>query len=278
MQLAQAMTMERPTQTWRGAGLTEPVMDNVVPLRDGLGMPGAESGDGQLWRGVRLHLLGAFQVSVGGRLLSLGASIQRLLAILALQPHPVNRPTVAGLLWDDSAERRAQANLRTTVYRLNQICNGIIEVTAKTLRISPSVAVDAREVGVFANQLLDDAPGLHLRWPPMGALNHDLLPDWDHDWLRPEQARFRSLRLHCLETLCERLMRDGRYGQAADAALAVVHADPFRESAHGHLIKVYLAEGNRHEAVRHFLDYRRTLDAELGLSPSREISRLLDVA
>jgi DNA-binding SARP family transcriptional activator len=278
MHLAQVMMEERPTQMWRDVRRPEPIVDNVVPLRGGAGKPAPESGDGQFLRGIRLHLLGAFQISVGGRLLPLGTSIQRLLAILALQPHPINRSTVAGLLWDDSAERRAQANLRTTVYRLNQICNGIIEATTKTLRISPMVAVDAREVGVFANQLLDDAPGLHLGWPPMGALNHDLLPDWDHEWLRPEQERFRSLRLHCLETLCERLVRDGRYGQAADAALTVVHADPFRESAHGQLIKVYLAEGNRHEAVRHFLQYRRNLDAELGMSPSREISRLLDVA
>jgi DNA-binding SARP family transcriptional activator len=278
MQFARVMTEDRSVPVWQRPTPSGPFADNLVRLR---GLPSGarlQSGGGGQRPGIRLHLLGSFQITIDGQLINVGCSVQRLLAILALQRHPVSRATVAGMLWDDTTDRRAQANLRTTIYRLNQVCDEIVEVTARTLRISPHVAVDVWEVGVFATQLLDDPGGLYLRWPPMDALNHDLLPDWDQEWLRPEQQRFRSLRLHCLEALCEQLVQQGRYGQAADAALAVVHADPFRESAHGQLIRIYLAEGNRNEAVQHFLAYRRNLGEELGLSPSPEIARLLDAA
>jgi len=248
--------------------------DNVVPLRRTVTRT-ADADD----RTARLQLLGAFELHCGGRRIPVGAAAQRLLALLALRQHPLARATAAGVLWPDVTDQRAQANLRTALYRLNQVCAGrVVEATSHTIRLSPTVSVDATEVAEFATALLDDPTRLPARWPTIESMHRDLLPEWDHAWLRPEQQRYRSLRLHCLEALCDRLLQHGRFGQAADAVLAVVHADPFRESAHGKLIRVYLAEGNRNEAVQHYLHYRRTLRDELGLNPSPEIGQLVNAA
>ena len=41
-----------------------------------------------------------------------------------------------------------------------------------------------------------------------------------------ERERFHQLRLHALEALCDRLTTAGRYGEAIDAGLAAVTAEP----------------------------------------------------
>jgi DNA-binding SARP family transcriptional activator len=67
----------------------------------------------------------------------------------------------------------------------------------------------------------------------------------------------------------------GRYGDAAQAALSAVRADPMRESPHAALIKVHLAEHNRSEALREFKRYHDLLRAELDSGPSTELRQLL---
>jgi DNA-binding SARP family transcriptional activator len=83
-----------------------------------------------------------------------------------------------------------------------------------------------------------------------------------------ERERFRQLRLHALEALCEQLTLDGRFGQAVDAGLAAVAAEPLRESAHRVVISAYLAEGNKVEAVRQFKFYQQLARQELDVQPS----------
>ena len=57
----------------------------------------------------------------------------------------------------------------------------------------------------------------------------DLLPGWYDDWVVFERERLRQRLLHALEMLSLRLVRQGRFGEAVEAAL-LVHAEPLRES------------------------------------------------
>jgi DNA-binding SARP family transcriptional activator len=105
-------------------------------------------------------------------------------------------------------------------------------------------------------------------------LEHDLLPDWYDDWVLVERERFRQLRLHALERVCDRLIAAGRYSEALQAALAAVAAEPLRESANRYVIEVHLREGNLAEAISHHRSYCRLLQDELGVSPSPSMERL----
>jgi DNA-binding SARP family transcriptional activator len=95
-----------------------------------------------------------------------------------------------------------------------------------------------------------------------------LLPACYDEWVLTERERFRQLRLHALEALCDRLTARGRYGEAIDAGLAAVCAEPLRESGHRAVIKAHLAEGNNAEARRQYETYRKVLRDELGVEPS----------
>src|SRR5512133_3614096 len=69
---------------------------------------------------AELRLMNGFELLQGGAAISVPMSVQRLLAFLAFQEHPVQRVFVAGKLWLDSAEERAFASLRTALWRANQ--------------------------------------------------------------------------------------------------------------------------------------------------------------
>ena len=83
-----------------------------------------------------------------------------------------------------------------------------------------------------------------------------------------EREQLRLTSLYALESICDQLLTMGRHAQASAAAMAAVHSEPLRESAHRALIRVCLAEGNASEALRQYHTYAALLRDELGLVPS----------
>ena len=223
---------------------------------------------------VRLALLGSFDLTVDGEAVPLPMNGQRVLAFLALQGTTLLRPFVAGSLWLDSSDERAAASLRSALWRLNRPGHRLVEAIGERLRLSPEVTVDVDEAIAQAQRLLD--PGERRCPNPRELqLSGDVLPDWYEDWVAVERERFRQLRVHALERLCERLAAEERYGEAIDAGLAATKTEPLRESAHRALMRVHIAEGNLSEALAHYRRFRRLLHEELGLAPSPRMEQLV---
>jgi DNA-binding SARP family transcriptional activator len=225
-----------------------------------------------------LCLLGAFQLILDHRAVPITIGSQRLLAFLALHDRLLPRMYIAGVLWPDVPTGRANANLRAGLWRLPARCRRVIDQSAQYLRLA-NVSVDVRNATALAQRLLDRtqpcADG-QLGNAARMELSAELLPTWyDDDWVLMERERFRQLRLHALEALCERLIAAGRYGEAIDAGLAAVNAEPLRESAHRVLIKAHVAEGNHGEADRQYRSCRHLLHKELGVEPSNALRTLV---
>jgi DNA-binding SARP family transcriptional activator len=200
---------------------------------------------------------------------------QRVLAFLALQTRPLLRSHVAGQLWTDATEDRASANLRSALWRLNRAYRPLVEVTSTHLRLARDIRVDLHETAELARAVIEgDVDSSTLDFSEL-PLEGDLLPDWYDDWIVVERERFRQLRLHALECLCERLRQARLFAEAVEAGLAAVASEPLRESAHRCLIAAYLAEGNRGEAIRQYHLYRDLLRDELGVEPSPQMEDLV---
>lgn len=187
----------------------------------------------------------------------------------------MQRLYVAGTLWLDSTEAKANACLRTALWRLRSPDCRIVDATATHLALADGVQVDVRETRAAAEQAIGHA--IHPDDTAADSLYHagDLLPDWYEDWVLIEREHFRQLRLHALEALCADLTAAGRFAEAARAGLAAIKGEPLRESAHRALIATYLAEGNPGEALRHFTLFRRLLHEQLGLTPSQSMLDLI---
>ena len=170
------------------------------------------------------------------------------------------------------------AGLRTALWRANHSHAAIIEVIGISLCLRQEVRVDVRALSAFGRasgsagtaSAVTELVGIS--WPD---LSHDLLPDWNDDWLLDERERVRQLRLHALEALAEELSLRGRHAAAIQAALAAVRLEPLRETAHAALIRAYFAEGNRSEALRQFHRCRAVLAEGLGVEPSESIRQLI---
>jgi DNA-binding SARP family transcriptional activator len=222
-----------------------------------------------------LKLLNGFDLVHHGRSVVLPSSAQRLLAFVALHERPQPRSYVAGSLWLDSSEERANANLRSALWRLHRNGQRLVDARGQCLALDANVVVDLRESEALAHRVLETRAGDELDIDP-AALSGELLPGWYDDWILFERERFRQLRLRALDTLCDRLTEAGRFDAALEAGLAAVAGEPLRESSHRAVIRAHLADGNVAEAVRQYRLCRRLLHDHLGLEPSDQTDGLLE--
>jgi DNA-binding SARP family transcriptional activator len=234
-------------------------------------MTGLSSAD----NAMRLRLLGCFDLRIDEQIVTLPLNVRRLIALLAVRELPQTRASVAYTLWMDTAQSRATANLRSTLWKLGPQREQLLHADAERLWLAGGVEVDFTRVVGQAKRLIGPEPELRPGDTDIDELSNDLLPDWDEDWLQDERERLRQLRVHALEALCTRLRTGGRDAEAVCAGQAAVAAEPLRESAQRLLITAHLAEGNVSEARRQFEIYRRLLWENLQLAPSAQMSRLL---
>jgi DNA-binding SARP family transcriptional activator len=220
-----------------------------------------------------LRLLNGFALTADGAPIALSLSAQRVLAFLALHDGPIQRAFVAGSLWLDRPEDRANANLRTALWRLRGCGFALVEARGLQLRLADDVVVDVRSAEARARATL--AGRVEALEPDRSAFGGDLLPDWYDDWIVLERERYRQLRLRTLDALCERLTAAGRFDEALQAGLESIACEPLRESAHRAVMRVHLAEGNVGEAIRQYTLCARLLRERLGIAPSPSMEALV---
>lgn len=215
---------------------------------------------------VSLDLLGPFSLTADGVAVTLARGSQRLLAFLALRK-VADRRVVAGTLWRNGGDERANANLRAAIWRLPDRGRRLVDAQRGSLALHPAVECDVRTLERRALELFegDSAP---ISVAGLAGLSQVLLPDWDDEWLVVEREWIRQLGLQALDVLADRLTAAGRIAQAVLAALLAVRADPLRESSQRLLIIAHEANHNHGSAVSQYDQYRALLREELGIEPS----------
>jgi DNA-binding SARP family transcriptional activator len=201
---------------------------------------------------------------------------QRVVAFVAVSGRPVRRDYLAGMLWPDSSEGRANGSLRSALWRLQRSAPRVVFGLGSRLALAPNVAVDFHDAVARAHRVLHPVAATDLdamQDPSDFAL--DLLPDWYDDWLIDERERLRQLQLHALEAISRHLREGASFGAAVEAAQIAVAFEPTRESARRALIAAHLAEGNVDQAIREFIHFRDLLRRELGVEPSPMLRALL---
>lgn len=237
---------------------------DTLPAAQGSAPGGAPGGLAGVFR-ISLSLLHGFRLEGAPTPIQLPLSAQRVLAFLALHEGPLQRLFVAGNLWIDSSEQRANASLRTALWRLHRPGCTLVHATATHISLSDEIDVDVRDAAARAQRALRHAP--EDGDLPTLCDAGDLLPDWYDDWVLIERERFHELRVRALETLSELHLACREVASAIRCSSEAVRADPLRESSRRILISALLVEGNRAEALAHHRQFRQLLQP-LGLVPS----------
>jgi DNA-binding SARP family transcriptional activator len=225
---------------------------------------------------IHLRLLDGFRLERCERPIATPQASCRLLAFLGIRGRS-SRSEVAGHLWPEAPESKANASLRTVLWRLRQTSDEQLVIGGQVLALAPGVAVDVATFLAIAHQVLVPAPASDPGGLSAASLvgAGELLPGWYDDWVLFERERLRQLRMHALEALARRWTAAGRHAEAIEAALAAVRLEPLRESATRVLIMAHLAEHNVVEAVRCYVRFRDDLHRELGVAPTPDLERMV---
>lgn len=226
---------------------------------------------GETTAGPLVRVLGGLALSHGHRPVVVPPGSRRLLAYLALHPDGVDRRAAAGALWPTVCDGRAAGNLRSALWRLQQVGCPLLDAGPLDLRLADDVVVDLAAVQAWATRVIaGDARDDDLAVDPGRIGELDVLPGWYDDWVLAIRDRLRLRLLHALEALSVLLLRAGRPAEAVEAVHAAVLVEPLRESGQRALIEAHQAAGDWVAARRQYDAFRGLLRREVGVEPSFE--------
>jgi DNA-binding SARP family transcriptional activator len=220
-----------------------------------------------------VSVVGGLSLSCDGRRRPVPPGSRRLLAYLALHPTGVDRRVAAGVLWPEVEDGRAAGNLRSALWRLQQVGCPLVTAEQSWLGLRADVEVDLTRLEEWASRVLALSPAAgDLSVDPGPIAELELLPGWYDDWVLAVRDRLQLRLLHALEALSRLLRRAGRTAAAVEAMHVAVLAEPLRESGQLALIEAHQAAGDWIAAQRQYDAFRSILRREVGVEPSAELT------
>jgi predicted ATPase/DNA-binding SARP family transcriptional activator len=228
-------------------------------------------------RPLIIRLLGSFDVQVNGRALPRLRSRkgQWLLALLVLrQGQQIARSWLAGVLWADSPERQALANLRLSLTDLRKALGSEAYRLQSSDAHTLSFNIEGGDVDVIAfDAALANGETADLQRAII-LYRGALLEGCAEEWVIPERAVREAACLRALETLAAQAIRQGDPADAVDYLRKAVAADPFRESAQCALMEALVASGDHTAATLVYRAFCLLLQSELNTGPAAETTAL----
>ncbi len=233
---------------------------------------------------LHIHLLGEFRLIYGDAPVSTvnAPRLHALLAYLLLhRDAPQPRHHLAFLLWPDTTEAQARANLRQLLHSLKQTlpeAAHFVHADTQTVQWRPE-APYRLDVADFEQALTGadgaeqeqhrDAHASRKALEQAIALYHgDLLPSCYDDWILPEREHLRQAFTGALQGLLLLLERAGQPREAIPYAERLLRHDPLREDTYRALMRLHAECGDRAGVVRVYHTCTSVLERELGVEPS----------
>ena len=209
----------------------------------------------------RLFLIGEARLAHGaGGVLLLEHKDALLLAYLAIEG-PTPRQTVAGWLWPEVDQERANANLRQRLYRLRKTLGFDLLSGGLVVSVAAQVQVDLAAGDDGSGELLSAVTEIDA-----GALAQ---------WLTDARQHRRSRQCKALALESTRLEASGQLERALAAAQRLLQFDTTSESAHRQVIRLHYLRNDRSAALLAFDHCEQVLKDEAGARPSAETLALL---
>jgi TolB-like protein/Tfp pilus assembly protein PilF len=229
--------------------------------------------------GIEVRLLGSpAVVSPSGSLPIPSRKATALLAYLAMRPDErVSRDHLAGLLWGESANDQARANLRQALTQLRRLFRGAGADPIKTsgdkvMLSSEGLTIDAHRLA-RADALLDSGPwNCHKEFLEGFSIAE---PEFER-WLTVQRESLRSRVRQLHEAAAEKAFEDRRIDEVIEHLTIALHLDPLQEHLHRRLMKLFAAEGRPDAAMAQFERCRGVLDQDLGIKPDSETTALYE--
>jgi DNA-binding SARP family transcriptional activator len=225
---------------------------------------------------VHLRLLGGFDLFYCNEPVDTinSARLQNLIAYLGLhRSAPQLRSQVAFVLWPDSSESQARANLRKLIHQLRAAFPPLTEYisfASQTLQWQ-AAAPFTSDVDQFMRAA---AEGRYVE--AVELYSGDLLPAFFDDWILSERERLQQTYAQCLDALIQRSENDRNYVLAIRTTQTLLRLDPLREETHRRLIRLHALNGDRVAALQAYHHCVTVLQRELAVEPDTATRSLYD--
>jgi two-component SAPR family response regulator len=241
---------------------------------------------------LAVYCLGSFRVYQNDQLITDWNSLKSTSIfkyLVANRQTPIGKEVLMDIFWPDADPEAARRNLHQAVYSLRQILRRDqsdlqhiqFEDDCYLLNSELGIWIDSEEfkMHVQSGRRLEAARRLREAMLEYGVAEGlyqgDFLgEDLYEDWPRPEREQIRSMYLEVVDRLSKHYMQQGEYTAAIALCQKILVQDDCYERAHRWLMQCYLAQGQRHLAVRQYQTCVEALEKELGLTPSEEIVAL----
>ncbi len=239
---------------------------------------------------VRIHGLGAGQVYRDDRLLAPSAwsyaKPRELLYYLLSYPNRT-KEQIGVALWPDASPSQLRSALHSALHRMRRALgeHDCVLVEDETYSFNHNMSY-WYDVEVFeahlseAARLRDDASPqaiYHLQ-AAVDLYQGDFLErvGGATDWIFLRREGLRQRFIEALLTLGQILFAQRRYDQAADAYRRAITVDSYLEAAHRELMRCYVRQGERSQAIRHYQHLVAILHQELHVAPAEETTSLYE--
>jgi predicted ATPase/DNA-binding SARP family transcriptional activator/predicted negative regulator of RcsB-dependent stress response len=232
--------------------------------------------------GLTLKLLGTPEVIQDKQAVAGFHSIKvrALLYYVAAGARPQARTKLAGLLWGELSDVRANANLRKTLTNLRHLVGPYLTISRDTVALNENNPpwLDVREfetalqsgdptglqtaVDLYRGDFLD---GFYLR----------AAPEFE-TWLLAQRHRLREQLLAALQRLAEYEAGKGHVAAAIDHLQHLLALEPLREEIHRLLMHLLAQDDQRARALAQYEACAQILAAELGVEPGQKTTALFN--
>ena len=222
-------------------------------------------------------------------ILRAGGKAETLLGLLALRHNlGIGRETLLHSLWPEVSLAQASQSLNSLIYNLNRnvgVRNGIplVSHTEGQYHLNSNVGLgldivsfeDLVTLGDRAFERQDAETAIEF-YTSAAALYHGDLCISNEVYAILERERLRALYLTILARLAQYAFEHEHYKAGLAHAHRLVTCDPCREDAHRLMMRCYVRQGMRAQAIRQFMVCAKILHIEFDIAPEPETLELYD--
>ncbi|KAA3644846.1 MAG: hypothetical protein DWQ07_15705 [Chloroflexi bacterium] len=235
---------------------------------------------------LRLHLLGKPQVFLSETRIEkfTTAKTEALLYYLAVTAQAHSRDALATLLWGEMDESKAKRNLTKALSSLRKDFEPHLIIEPQNIAVDPngSSQLDVAEfaAGLDAHEQNPDFEQLK---QAVDRYQGDFLDEFFvrdalgfEDWMFAQREQLRQRLTTALEELVNYSLENKEIETGIQYAQRLLTLDPWRESAHQQMMRLYAADGQRSAAIAQYESLQDILQKELGVEPMAETTAMYD--
>lgn len=220
------------------------------------------------------------------------STLETLAFLLSNHGRQVSRDTLLDTLWQGRDDARARSALNTTTWRIKNASALAPYIALETSDITislvcrPGVRLDLYDLeqAVDAAHKLcesgNDLLPLDVRDALVNAVESyttRFMPTLDSSWVIVERERCRTLYIRGLLMLMHDAAARCDYEAAINWGQKILAKDPYREITQREVMWLYVMNGQRCDALRHYKRYVDTLKREIGLEPLKDTEMLYNL-